>query len=268
MPKLSEIQVAAYERDGFLSPVRVMDEDEAAALRQMLEHSETVHGPMTGKHRSQKWHLLLRWLADLTRDPVILDPVESLLGPDILCWSTSVLIKEPRDGTHVSWHQDLQYWGLAPDDVLTAWLALSPATVESGCMRMIPGTHVGTHLPHDDTDDALNLLSRGQTISDGIDEADAAILPLHPGEISLFHGNLAHASAPNLSSERRIGIAIRYMAPHVRQTKTADSAMLVRGRDTHGHFTLEAAPKADFTPAAKAEHDRIMQLRRTALMEN
>ena len=267
MTKLNDEQINTYRADGLLSPLRVMSEAEASEFRQNMEDTEAEHGSMTGKYRSQKWHLLLTWLSELVHDPAILDPVESILGPDILCWGTSVLIKDPGDGTHVSWHQDLQYWGLEPDDVVSAWLALTPATKETGCMRMLAGSHTWTDLVHEDTDDDKNLLSRGQSIRDGIDEDTARILQLQPGEISLFHGNIAHASSSNSGTERRIGIVTRYLAPNVRQTKNADSAMLVRGQDTHGHFTLEAAPQADFDAAAQAEHDRIMNLRHAVLLD-
>jgi len=176
------------------------------------------------------------------------------------------LIKEPGDGTHVSWHQDLNYWGLDPADVTTAWLALSPATRESGCMQMLPSSHLQFY-KHRDTDDATNLLSRGQTMVGDYDESTAAYIELQPGEMSLHHGNTAHASGANSGDERRIGIAIRYLAAHVRSMDGADSALLVRGRDTFGHFEPEASPTADFDAAAMAEHDRVMAIRRAQLMK-
>ena len=257
--------VAQFHADGFYSPLRVMSAGAADDLRARIDAVEAERGSLTGKFRSLKHHLVMTWMDNLIRDPGILDAVESLLGPDILCWSTSLLIKAPGDGTHVSWHQDLTYWGLAPGDVVTAWLAITPATRQNGCMRMLRGSHAA-RLTHQDTDDDANLLSRGQTIRDGIDESRAAYLELEPGEISLHHGNTAHASDPNVSSERRIGLAIRYMAAHVRPTDGPDSAMLVRGEDRFGHFGQETRPAVDFDAAAMAKHDRIMGLRRGVMM--
>jgi non-heme Fe2+,alpha-ketoglutarate-dependent halogenase len=267
MPALTQDQISQFRRDGFLFPIRVMPTEEAAGMRQRLEAVEAERGSLTGKFRSLKTHLLITWLDALVRRPEILDPIESLIGPDILCWSTAILIKEPGDGTHVSWHQDLQYWGLEPGDVVSAWLAVSPATVQSGCMQMLAGSHEWDDLEHQDTEDDKNLLSRGQTITAGIDESLARHLVLEPGEISLHHGNTAHASDPNTSDDRRIGIAIRYMAAHVRPMNGADSALLVRGQDRHGHFMSETSPVADFDAAAQAEHDRIMELRHKVMLE-
>ncbi len=268
MGGLSDDQRARFEADGFLLPIRVMSASEAGSLHRRLEALEAGRGTLTGKFRSLKNHLLITWLDALIRRPEILDPVESLLGPDILCWSTAFFAKQPGDGAHVSWHQDLTYWGLAPGDVVSAWLALTPATTENGCMRMVPGSHKWFGEAHRDTVDDDNLLSRGQTMTREINEADTRPIVLEPGEMSLHHGNTAHGSAPNTADIPRIGVAIRYMAAHVRPTNGADSAMLVRGRDRHGHFLAEHPPKADFDAAAMAEHDRIMELRHKVMLEN
>ena len=77
---------------------------------------------------------------------------------------------------------------------------------------------------------------------------------LKAGEMSLHHVLLVHGSGPNTTGDRRIGFAIRYIPPHVRQLKVRDSAMLVRGRDTHGNFDLEPDPRADLDAAALAAH--------------
>ena len=97
------------------------------------------------------------------------DNVEDLLGPNILCWNTSFFIKEPHDPGFVSWHQDATYWGLSSSDVVTAWIAMSPANKVSGCMKFIPGTHK-EQVKHADTFDQNNLLTRGQEIAVDVDE--------------------------------------------------------------------------------------------------
>ena len=192
----------------------------------------------------QKLYLLLAWMNDVVRNPRILDAVEDVLGPDILCWQSSFFIKEPGSKGYVSWHQDATYWGLSTPDVCTAWVALTPATIENGAMKVAPGTHKLPQMAHEDTFNPDNLLTRGQELKANIDIASAVDMVLAPGEISLHHIMLAHASEPNRSTDRRMGLAIRYIAPHVRQTTgVPDSAMLVRGKDRYGHFEME-------TPAA------------------
>lgn len=254
-----------YERDGFAAPIRVLEEGAAVACRDRLEAYERQRGPVDPKLQSRKTHLLLTWFDALVRDAKVLDAVEAVIGEDILCWGTSLFIKEPGDGNFVSWHQDITYWGLEPAEVTTAWIALSPATRASGCMRMIPGSHGGPLLEHRDSGARSNLLTRGQEITDGIDEDSAIDIELAPGEMSLHDAGTAHASAPNRGADRRIGIAIRYMAPHVRSVAGAESALLVRGRDRFGHFELETPPVADMDPAAIAEHDRVNALRQAVL---
>jgi ectoine hydroxylase-related dioxygenase (phytanoyl-CoA dioxygenase family) len=154
----------------------------------------------------------------------------------------------------VSWHQDSTYWGLDPDDVITAWVAFTPSNLESGCMKVIPGTHTESQIPHVDTFHQDNLLSRGQEIAVEVDESKAVDVILRPGEISLHHIKLVHGSAPNRSADRRIGFAIRYIPTHVRQTKVRDSATLVRGVDAYHHFDYEPRPRHDIDAGALAAH--------------
>ena len=78
--------------------------------------------------------------------------------------------------------------------------------------------------------------------------------PLAPGQASFHHGWTLHASIPNRSDDRRIGLNVQYLAPHVRQTKhDLDTAMLVRGEDRFGHFGEDIAAAADFEPTAMAK---------------
>ncbi len=266
MPKLlSDEQVAAFRRDGFLFPQRVMPAETARGYRQRLEDYEAATGGPIASNMRHKVHRLFTWATERVRHPVILDAVEDLLGPDLLCWSCTFFIKEPHSPAFVSWHQDATYWGLSGDEVVTAWLALSDAPVESGAMKFWPGSHQREQLPHVDTFDQNNLLSRGQELAVKVPEKEGVQVPLKAGEISLHHVKLVHGSGPNESNDRRIGLAARYIPPHVRQLKTRDSAMLVRGRDTYGHFDPEPEPLADVDEAARAAHADAMQRQVQAL---
>lgn len=267
MPKiLNEAQAEGYGRDGYAFPVRVMSGPDAAGFRRRFETYERANGGWYELSKGQKLYLLQTWAADLVRHPKVLDAVEDVLGPDIFCWGQSLFVKEARDPGFVSWHQDSTYWGLSSPDVVTAWIALSPATEESGCMKVVPGSQKWNQLAHNDTLDEHNLLTRGQEIAVEVDEKDAVSMPLQPGEISLHHVLVVHGSAPNRSDDRRIGAAVRYVAPHVKQMNAGkDSAWLVRGEDKYGHFIHETPPDADMDAAALAEHRRIMALRQGVL---
>jgi ectoine hydroxylase-related dioxygenase (phytanoyl-CoA dioxygenase family) len=252
--RLSAEAVAQYRRDGFYFPLPVLSAGEARTYRDKLEaHERATGGPLSGGMR-HKVHLLFTWANELTRHPAILDAVEDVIGPNILCWGTNFFIKEAHSPSFVSWHQDATYWGLSTSDVITAWVAFADVPVESGAMKFWPGSHLRQQLAHHDTFDKDNLLTRGQEIAVDVPEGQGVDVPLKAGEMSLHHVLLAHGSGPNTTGNRRIGLAIRYIPPHVRQLKMRDTAMLVRGQDTHGHFDLEPAPHADLDAAALAAH--------------
>jgi len=268
MGRLSEAAIAHYREHGYYAPIRVMQADEAANIRRQLEAHETAHGVLKGSMR-HKSHLLFTWLDGLIRHPGILDAVESVIGPNILCWSSTFFIKEARDPGFVSWHQDSTYWGLDPADIVTAWVALSESTAENGAMRVIPDTQSLEQIAHRDTFAANNLLTRGQEIAVEVDERKAVMLTLEPGEMSLHHVRLIHGSDPNPSAKRRVGFAIRYLPTHVRQiVGLRDSATLVRGVDRFGNFEPEYPPAHDLSDAAVAFHAQIMGDQQKVLMNN
>jgi non-haem Fe2+, alpha-ketoglutarate-dependent halogenase len=264
---LNDAAITAYRDSGAHSPIRVFSPDEAATLRARIEAEEQERGPIFTENRPRpgdpfqgsyrfKSHLLFKSLADAVRHPRILDMVEDLIGPNLLCWTTHWFIKEANSPKFVSWHQDSNYWGVETDGLVSVWLALSPATEESGCIRILPGSHKQDPLTHVDTWAEDNMLTRGQSIG-GIDESKAVKLELQPGEAALFDYRLAHASDANQSNDRRIGLGIRYVPPSARQVVADwDSASLVRGTDTHSHFELEPEPTKDFDPPAVAAHQK------------
>jgi non-haem Fe2+, alpha-ketoglutarate-dependent halogenase len=266
MKLLSEAAVRQYREQGYYAPVRVMPASEAEALRRALEDHEAGTGTLAGPLR-HKSHLLFTWLADLVRHPRILDAVEDVIGPNILCWGSSFFIKEPRHPGFVSWHQDSTYWGLDPADVITAWVAFSDSTPANGAMRVMPATHLMDQVPHRDTFRAENLLSRGQEVEVDVDERKAVMLELQAGDMSLHHVRLIHGSDPNPSGQRRIGFAIRYIPTTVRQVAGShDSATLVRGVDAYHHFGPEERPDADMSPRAMAHHAAVTGAHAAILM--
>jgi len=268
MKALSEAAVRQYNEFGYYAPVPALTTAEAGAIRDKLERFEADAGVLAGKLR-HKSHLLFTWLNDLIRHPRILDAVEDIIGPNILCWGSSFFIKERHDRSFVSWHQDSTYWGLDPADVITAWVALSDSTAENGAMRVIPGSHKLDQIPHRDTFRPDNLLSRGQEIMVEVDEREARMLELNAGEMSLHHVRLIHGSDPNPSGKRRIGFAIRYIPTYVRQAVgTHDTATLVRGVDTHHHFGAEQRPDADMSDAAQAYHAAVTEAHAQILMRD
>lgn len=249
-----------YERDGFVFPFPLLDRAEALAQGARAVELHKQGGDVKDCLFSQA-HLVYPFIDELARDPRILDAVEAVLGPDLLLWSAGFFMKAPRSPHHITWHQDLTYWGLDETDEITAWLALSPVTEESGCMRFVPGSHRQDIVPHRDTFADDNLLSRGQEIAVEVDESQAVSICLEPGQFSLHHGRLFHASGPNSTDDWRVGLAIRYIKPSMRQVVgRRDFAQLVRGEDNHGHFELLPRPKHDPDPEGMALFKEIVKI--------
>lgn len=257
---LTEQQIEAYRRDGYLFPLRVCGGDEIAVCNRQLEQLLVREGGSLSRRTNQRPHILFPWLADLIRHNAILDAVEDLIGPDILVWGSGFFHKPAGDPAFVSWHQDSTYWGLSPPDIVSAWVAFTPSTPLSGCMQVAPGTHRMEQLPHRDTHHRDNLLTRGQEIAVEVDRSKTVDLVLQPGEMSLHHVRLAHGSEPNRASHSRTGYVIRYIPTYVKQVVgSEDSATLVRGTDRYRHFVAEPRPKLDFDPDVLEFHRRMVE---------
>ena len=247
---LTDADIAQYETEGYISPIDVLNQDEVAACRSSLEAVEAGQGGKLLPSQRPKGHLLFKWLDDVIRDPRVLDPIEQLIGPNILCWNTIFWIKDANSESFVSWHQGDTYWGLSSDKVITAWLALSPAGVENGCMRVMPGTHKGAGLHHEDRYDEANMLTRGQEITEGVDDATAVHMPLKPGQMSIHNYRAAHASGPNRGPDRRIGVSMHFMPVETQQIVGEwDSAALVRGEDPYRAFEHTPRVMQDMDPS-------------------
>ncbi|MES0863574.1 phytanoyl-CoA dioxygenase family protein [Ruegeria sp. SCPT10] len=272
--ELTQEQSDRYWQDGFLFPLSVFSEDEAAEFRAELEQVEkdwlAADLPLPlNTYKRVNAHLVIPLAARIAQDKRILDTVEGVLGPDIMIWSAEFFIKEPQTKQTVGMHQDLTYWGMGetPDQV-TAWIALSPATVQSGCMDFVRGSHKNPILPHTDTYSETNLLSRGQEVAVDVSEDDKTHIELKPGQMSLHHGLTIHGSGPNASNDRRIGLAIRYLSPGAQQlVADRDYAMLARGSDAHSNFVPVQAPDALFSPEALALYEQVRLDQSKALAE-
>ena len=235
-----------YNRDGFIAPINIISKEEAQALRMDLEIAELELSDNPEKLALLKAYpdRLLPLFDRLTRNEKLVSAASAVLGPDLMVWSAGLFIKEKRSSKIVSWHQDLTYWGL--DDVAetTCWVALSTANENSGCMKFVPGSHQTKIVPHVDTYSEDNLLSRGQEIAVDVDENTAVVAALVAGQASMHHGLVFHSSGPNTTDDRRIGSAIRYIKPSMKQD-TGDRPLvsLVSGRDLFGNFKIADAPR-------------------------
>ena len=231
-------QIERYERLGALFPIPVLTDSEVRFYRLALEELETMSGG-TNK-RFDNAHLFFPWAYRLATHPGVVDAVESILGDDILIDGTLVFCKYPHDPAYVSWHQDSVYsnWHLSP--TISAWIALSPSTPQSGCMRVILSSHTRGVLDHEEVRDQNNLLRRGERIGVEVDESEAVDLALRPGEMSLHHCNIIHGSNPNRTNEKRIGFIVRFVTSRI--DRKDRPVMKVRGSADCRHLQLAGEP--------------------------
>ena len=248
---LSPAQVAAYNERGYLKPFRIFDAEDARCnrayfdglLKQLKEFND---GRDT--YAINGYHECCEGIYDLVMNPRVLDMVEDLMGPNIVCWGTHYFCKTPHDPKSVPWHQDASYWPFTPARTVTVWLAIDDASIENACMCVLPGTHRLGHLSWKDTKAPAVL---NQQIEDIEKYGQPAPIELKAGEIELHADMLAHGSPPNPSPLRRCGLTMRYCPPEVRPLKKewGHCAILCRGTDRTGHWRhIERPIGNDLTP--------------------
>jgi len=253
--KLTSQQIAQYERDGYVCPVDGFPAERARGWRDRLEAFERAESQKMTRGHNFKPHLLFPWVDEIVHAPEVLDAVEDLIGPDIRLFHLTVWPKDAQSGAFVSWHQDATYFALEPICHVTAWVALTDASIEAGCMEVVPGSHKLGQMHHADMQDPENLLSRGQTLAVDVDRSRTDFMAVKAGQFSLHHTHLVHNSRPNRSNDRRIGLGISYIPTHARCTAaTRVSAMLVRGTDKYRNFDDERRPVAEAGPEERAFH--------------
>jgi hypothetical protein len=244
---LTKSEIVRYADDGFLFPFEVCSPTEAAALHARFEDMEKTLGEEPQLRFRVKAHLPFPWLCKLVGNPRLLDAVEDLIGPDILCWGASFFTKKANDPRFISWHTDSFYYAFDPAETLTAWFSFNESTVESGCVRYIPGSHKILAI-HDIKPDPDNLAGVGQTVR-GVDESKAVDAVLRAGQVVFHHESVVHGSQPNRANHPRVGLSIHYCAPHVAETRfDGATAMLLRGENTLGHWAPDPTPKQDYDP--------------------
>jgi ectoine hydroxylase-related dioxygenase (phytanoyl-CoA dioxygenase family) len=172
------------------------------------------------------------WLR-LVSDDRLLDIAQIFVGGDIALFATHYLCKPPRTGRPVLWHQDGAFWPLEPMEVTTLWLAITASDPENGCLRVIPGTHTEALAGMQEREDVDSVLGRETDYV--VDEAKAVELELRPGDVSVHHPNILHASNANTSDRWRRALTIRYIPTSTRITDPeAASPFLLRGSAPEG----------------------------------
>ena len=250
---LSDEQIRQYHEQGFVSPIDVISDYEAGLYLERFQEAEHNHPEMAHPHKRNNIHLSYKCLDELAHHPVVLDAVEDIIGPDFALWATVLFCKEPSSPHYVSWHQDATYMGMSSPAFVTPWLALTSSNPATGCMQMIPGSHLSEIFDHEDTYAEDNILTRGQVVKN-IDETHAVDLILKPGQMSLHHGKVVHGSRPNTSKSRRIGFAMQsFMPPNIKQLVGKNLWLNMRGTNVRENSIALHRPAHDLDPVAASD---------------
>lgn len=238
MAALSEGEVAAFNRDGFLFPLEINSASKADLVRRRWDELE-MREKLAGKgDLLYNRHLDQEFLWEIASEPKILDAIEALLGPNILLFGSRVICKWPSDGSRVSWHQDLSARKeLNPAVQITAWYAIDDTDEENGCLLCVPGSHRHGMLAREPAAVKGNLLRFNEESQISKEMAESAKpIKLRAGQISLHAGLTIHSSARNRSVRRRCGLVLRYAPAYVRQGagvefNQRETAIVLRGVD-------------------------------------
>ena len=228
---LNSDQLRQYNEKGYVAPIDALSKKEANEVREELEFIEKKWpNELDGLGRNYV-HLISPVFNKVCYNSKILDAVESIIGKNILICGTTLFIKNPNEKGFVSFHQDAKYIGLEPHNWVTAWVAITDANEENGCMRMWGGSHKANLKNHNQKFDENNLLTRGQTVENvPINETKPVILKA--GQMSLHHPTVVHGSGLNKSNDRRIGFVIQsYIGTNVNQVLGKMYVQQARGDD-------------------------------------
>lgn len=240
---LTPDQVATFNRDGFIRPIRLFSTEEIADIRQYFDELLAKVVAAGGDSYSiSSAHLRYGRVYDILTHPRIVSVVRDILGNDVVAWGSHFFCKMPKDGKAVAWHQDASYWPLTPTKAVTVWLAIDDADTENACMRFIRGSHHFGHLTYRPSTAAEhNVLN--QSVDNAEQYGDPVDDCLKAGEASLHSDLLLHSSEANTSDRRRCGLTLRYAAADVRaHLGWNGKGVVVSGVDRDGHWSNPARP--------------------------
>ncbi len=272
MKSLSKAQVAQFKHDGFLSPFPLLSDAERQDCLNGLARLEAWLGAPVNATKELKWrtmpYITMPWALRLATDPRILDKVEDLLGPDLFLYTGTFFIKEAHTETWADWHQDSTYHGYEPMEQVAAWIALSDAGEDAGCMEVMPWQGC-PRLMHHEAHVVENSVNRaGQRITEFLDGDKTVAMPLRAGEFSFHHGLCPHRSGPNTTGHRRIGLAFNYIPASAKPTGSFPMRMmLVRGEDRWKHFGAIERPTEELGAAEIEQHEQAVTLYRETYRE-
>ncbi len=248
--KLMPDQIPFYNTHGYVKPFVIYNQAQADANRAYFDSLLAGIKEQNDGRDSYAicgYHTQCRGIYDIITNPLILDHVEDLIGPNVVCWGTHFFCKLPHDPKAVPWHQDASFWPFDQSRTVTVWLAIDDADVENSCMHVIPGTHNLGALKWEKPKGPGVL---DQEITDVNQYGEPVPFELKAGSMSMHADMIVHGSSPNASNRRRCGLTIRYIPAEVRSTAGWNKfGVICRGHDVSGHWANLPRPGGeDLTP--------------------
>lgn len=247
---LTDEEIARYDRDGFLQPIRVLSKADTVELKRAV--AEYVAGVREAERyeltdpiniregrdedgspvfeyaegeSSEELHtfpfLFNLWKRDDQFRRIGLNGVlgglarQLVRAPQVLLMEDNVVVKQPHTHT-VPWHQDFSYWPLEKPRAVTVWIALDDVGPDNGAMRVVPGSHfTDEHLPVSFADASAFMTSR--RLPELPQDPEARGLPvlnyeMSAGECGFHHPMVWHGSTPNATGGARCALVLRYVA--------------------------------------------------------
>jgi phytanoyl-CoA hydroxylase len=226
---LTEEQVAAYDRDGFVLVPDVFDEETLAQAREEIEPHERqvndflrqVDGGRISVAAADRLtvalHLVTRSerLRDLCADPRLAGLCADLVGPRVRLYWDQAVYKQPHNDEPVPWHQDNGYTYVEPQAYLTCWIPLVDATLDNGCVWVLPGYHRRGTIAHWNTELGWRCLP---------EETEGAVPVEAPaGSVVVFSSLTPHRTGPNHTDGVRSAYIVQY-APDGAEALEGDPA--------------------------------------------
>jgi ectoine hydroxylase-related dioxygenase (phytanoyl-CoA dioxygenase family) len=223
---LTDEQRAFFHANGYLPYGRVLSDDELHGLRERSEDiacgrmdhvppryiqleaafrdANDATAPRLDRVRKMTHLSYFDGLFEATaRKAAIVDVIEALMGPNIKMYCDQLMMKPRHHGTVTNWHQDSVAWPqFAPQNHISCWVALDDATIDNGCMTVLPGSHKWGPISRDQQDSFLNLPVF----------TDPVAVELKAGHCMFHHGLNFHRTGANKTPHRRRGLAIHYLS--------------------------------------------------------
>ncbi len=230
--KLSDEQIEFFQRNGYLSGIRILDDKQVETLREQLDDLTNPTGEghelFYEFHSNESldptkvlFHALGAWrikpgFHDILWHPAFVVPASQLLGGAVRFWHDQLFCKPAHHGGVVAWHQDYSYWTrTTPLRHLTCWIGLDDSTRENGCVNYVPGSHLWPDLPitglAGDMDSVKDILPPKLK-----DQFQPVAIELKKGECTFHHARTMHGSYANTTDRPRRATVINVFQDGVR----------------------------------------------------